>query len=1280
MRCFDDGSLEGFLAGRAPRGFERALDDHLRACRACRDRLDRLCADPILAHLGCGGPSADRADGGTDVRPDPVVRSWSGPLKAEFLVDAVPDGGESGDADAADIQLPAVPGLEIRRRIGAGGMGIVFEAFDPSLKRRVAVKMLRGFRRSPESLRRLRQEAETAARVNHPGFVQIHGLTEADGQACLVLELVDGPSLAERLDGKPQAPRDASLLALSLAEALAVAHRQQIVHRDLKPSNILLASPGRPAREATLSMLVPKIADFGLAKVLDDDTGITRDGQLIGTPAYAAPEQLSRGGTGVGPAADVYSLGAVLYTMLTGLPPLQSDDTWRTVRMVLEDDPVAPRRLQPGVPADLDTICLRCLAKDPARRYPDAGELAADLRRFLGGTPILARPAGPLERAWRWGRRNPALAASVTALTLSVVLATTGATIAAVHYRALEREHDRQRVAAERALADSRRALAESFRTIGLRLQSDNQGHLAPICFAEAVRQLPPGDPLRRDNEIRAAAALRPCPRPVALLGDPASPAVGDVRFHPSGRWLMALPLDRSTAPTVWEIARGSDLRLPAPLGPVTALAWDGTGERLVVGTGDGRVRIVRFPDLRILGEFAADGAVRSVAVSVDGKGVAAASAGGMTLWRVGSATADGEGAPTSGRRWFPAAGIEDRSDEVSFSPDGRHLVTTTLDRRLFVHAVDAPGTDPVLVASCGIDATGLPLRPQFDRKGRLVVWSEGTLQWYDLDRGRSIRSETVPAARFCEVNPWTGDVVVGGENRFVRFGDFGRDGFGVDTRSSGCWLADGGLLTGGPESDTLIRWTPDFSHGNGWPLFQPDGVMRMRLSDDGKLLATVSAANRLRVWSMPEEHAPLTRIDVGPGVSWVSVSPDATSLLLRSDHSGTRVVPLPPDASGGVRIAATDDVVDAAWCGDGHDVVTLAAIPGGARIERLDGTDGEPLGPSIVEAVVPARSFPDRHRGMAVSPDGTRVAFVSVEPADLVIAPIGGSGGVPIRVGIPARFLLGGPRADRIVVVAGDAGEHPDTIVIVDWDSGRIVHRHDVPAIVEAVSTPDGGSIAMSERGNGLRLLDAASGIQTVLHLPHPNRVVPEALSSDGRLLLTRGDDRNLRLWDWRTGTLVMPPASFPKSAAATFVADDRAIVLVRHDGFCHILGTSDGQPLCTPLRAEPGEPLGEIRRTNFSTGDARGIIAIGGEGGVRVVGLGTLLDTPARDADRLVALCRLVTCHHLVEGRPTPVDPGTWDAQWRELTGALAPDRSIDRIISRTGGSESPPLRHHK
>ncbi len=422
--------------------------------RQALDASSGLLADPYATREGDGGamttaePYATRAEGGA---------------------------GTAGPA-APPSAWPRLPGYEILGPLGWGGMGVVYKARQLGLARYVAVKMIRADAGAdPELLARFRTEAEAVARLQHPHIVQIHEVGEWQGLPYCVLEYVDGGSLAERWSGQPQVPSQVAELVAILARAMEAAHQAGIVHRDLKPGNILLRrTDGKapvaeggpaPANRRAEHPLIPKITDFGLAKRLDVALGETQTGTRLGTPSYMAPEQARGQNKQVGPASDVYALGAILYTGLTGRPPFLGADPLDTLRQVVDHEPVPPRQLQPKVPRDLETICLKCLRKEAGKRYSSALALAEDLERFLAGKPIQARRVPLWEQGVKWAKRRPALAsllASCAAAFVGLVVATILLTRAYQRERDAKNEATQQKIQAEKNFALARKAVDET--------------------------------------------------------------------------------------------------------------------------------------------------------------------------------------------------------------------------------------------------------------------------------------------------------------------------------------------------------------------------------------------------------------------------------------------------------------------------------------------------------------------------------------------------------------------------------------------------------------------------------------------------------------------------------------------------------------------------------------------------------------------------------------------------------------------------------------------------
>jgi serine/threonine protein kinase/Flp pilus assembly protein TadD len=456
-------------------GEQPALEEFLWRFPHFADRLRRQ----VALHRAL--QAEDQESGPPTVAPDDLPPAL-GPDTVPAPAPPVPRSG------LPSAPRPAVPGYEILEELGRGGMGVVYKARQTKLKRVVALKMiLAGAHANAAQLTRFRAEAEAVARLQHPNIVQIHEVGEHQGLPYFSLEFVDGGSLDKQLAGHPQPAVPAARLVEKLARAMDSAHQKGIIHRDLKPANVLLAAPPAPAPEGKqksrsrgersgssasfqgFTYGEPKITDFGLAKQLESDAGHTRSGAVLGTPSYMAPEQARGAQSVIGPATDVYALGAILYEMLTGRPPFRAATAMETVNQVLAGDPVPPRRLNPKVPRDLETICLKCLEKEPRKRYAGALDLADDLRRFQDGEPIQARPTSAWERGVKWARRRPAVAALLAVSALAVFSLLVGAFWYNARVRA---ERDRAEANFDLAL----KAVEEMLTEVGTQKLADEPG------------------------------------------------------------------------------------------------------------------------------------------------------------------------------------------------------------------------------------------------------------------------------------------------------------------------------------------------------------------------------------------------------------------------------------------------------------------------------------------------------------------------------------------------------------------------------------------------------------------------------------------------------------------------------------------------------------------------------------------------------------------------------------------------------------------------------------
>lgn len=497
---------------------------------------------------------------------------------------------------------------ELLEEIARGGMGVVFKARQINLNRTVALKMiLAGQFAGHQDVQRFYIEAEAAAQLDHPGIVPIFEIGEHDGQHYFSMGYVEGQSLAQRVANGPIAPHEAAELVKQICNAVSYAHEHGVIHRDLKPANILLDRNGQP-----------KVTDFGLAKRVESDSDLTGTGQILGTPAYMPPEQASGKIDQVGPLADVYSLGAILYCLLTGRPPFQAASPMDTLLQVIDRDPIAPSTLNLKVPLDLDTICLKCMNKEPLNRYQGAGELQADLQRFLAGEPIKARPVGKLERALRWCSRNPVTAKLIAATSLALIVGTCislsfayianqrAIVVVTESRRADENSREAKsqerlakfraeeaRLSLQQAKQSERSADAERLSLLSQQAMRDNRPQRAMLLAAEAVASTTRhGEPATLSARQNLQDVLR------GVTGFPIAEqqAFRSIQISPRYRWIAGIS-NNATVMLYPSEAFYRPHTVPVPIEPpcenVTAVA---VGDQLLaIGTEAGQIHVYRY-------------------------------------------------------------------------------------------------------------------------------------------------------------------------------------------------------------------------------------------------------------------------------------------------------------------------------------------------------------------------------------------------------------------------------------------------------------------------------------------------------------------------------------------------------------------------------------------------------------------------------------------------------------------------------------------------------------
>jgi WD40 repeat protein len=699
------------------RGEPLTPEELCRDCPELREEVQRWIAFQGMETLGQPKTPSVQGEGNEDAPPT------APPSSADDFSPTPPP-------KPAELERrPAVPGFEIESELGRGGWGVVYRAREVSLNRTVALKMiLSGGHAGAEERQRFLAEAEVIASLQHPGIVQVYGFGTHNGLPWFALEYCAGGSLAAKLNGTPLPPREAAEIVEEVSRAVQAAHEKGVIHRDLKPGNILLSAT-----------CVPRVTDFGLARRMECGSGLTPTGAILGTPSYMAPEQAR--GKRVTPAADVYALGAILYECLTGRPPFKAASTHETLSQVIDDEPASLRQVNARVPKDLETICMKCLRKDPAQRYAQPLELADDLRRWQAGEPILARPVRFVERAWKWVKRRPAVAG----LLLLVLVVSAGSLAAIVTlYRDAVVQRDAARGAEERAekareLAEERVRMlqyASNLATLQGELDADNSvqalrlfdqcssqqrgwehGHLwlqvgqriraveerlfardrtESICFSHDGKWLAVG---RRSPVI--SILERSTGRIVATMRGRGE-VVWSVDLSSNHRWLVSAASDREIRPSganevfLWNTRTGQKhAELKGHQGTVLAVRFAADGSWLASAGADGKVCIQEVPSGKLLKSFQAPGAIHCLDVHPE-----------ESLLAYGSKRQVIVRDARTGRVVQRFPGHQGVINSVAFSGDGRLLASADFDAGL-VYVWDV--------------ASGKRLRALGDRNGQVA-------------------------------------------------------------------------------------------------------------------------------------------------------------------------------------------------------------------------------------------------------------------------------------------------------------------------------------------------------------------------------------------------------------------------------------------------------------------------------------------------------------------------------------------------------------------------------